>query len=153
MGVAALLAFCSPYPVRFAIEGKGYALLVLLVALAWWWRQPAGAATAWPGSGGLHHFYGLFLFAVAASGMPASDAGGWPELGLPSDPPALDPGGVGLPTAQHRGWIGTPDFALLEDTLARGWDCGRCPSSACSCCCWRRSGAGDVSPSRAAAGE
>ena len=34
MAYAALMAFCSPYPVRFAIEGKGYALLVLLVALA-----------------------------------------------------------------------------------------------------------------------
>ena len=33
--VAALLAFCSPYPLRFAIEGKSYALLLLLVALAW----------------------------------------------------------------------------------------------------------------------
>ena len=32
--VAGLLAFCSPYPVRFAIEGKSYALLLLLVALA-----------------------------------------------------------------------------------------------------------------------
>ena len=38
VAAAALMAFCSPYPVRFAIEGKGYALLVLLVALAWWWR-------------------------------------------------------------------------------------------------------------------
>ena len=38
---AALLAFCSPYPIRFAIEGKSYAVLVLLVALAWWWRRSA----------------------------------------------------------------------------------------------------------------
>ena len=37
--VASLLAFCSPYPIRFAIEGKSYAVLVLLVALAWWWRR------------------------------------------------------------------------------------------------------------------
>ena len=28
--VAGLLAFCSPYPVRFAIQGKSYALLLLL---------------------------------------------------------------------------------------------------------------------------
>ena len=28
--LALLLAFCSPYPVRFAIEGKSYALLVAL---------------------------------------------------------------------------------------------------------------------------
>ena len=39
MALSALLAFCSPYPVRFAIEGKSYALLVLLVALGWWLRQ------------------------------------------------------------------------------------------------------------------
>ena len=37
--VAGLLAFCSPYPVRFAIEGTSYALLLLLVVLAWWWRR------------------------------------------------------------------------------------------------------------------
>jgi hypothetical protein len=35
MVLAALMALCSPYPVRFAIEGKSYALLVLLVALGW----------------------------------------------------------------------------------------------------------------------
>ena len=35
---AALLAFCSPYPVRFAIEGKSYTLLVQLVELGWWLR-------------------------------------------------------------------------------------------------------------------
>ena len=34
-----LLAFSSPYPARLAIEGKSYALLLLLVALAWW-RRP-----------------------------------------------------------------------------------------------------------------
>ena len=39
MATAALLAFCSPYPVRFAIEGKSYAFLVLLVALGWWMRS------------------------------------------------------------------------------------------------------------------
>ena len=38
---AALLAFCSPYPIRFAIEGKSYAVLLLLVALAWWWLRAA----------------------------------------------------------------------------------------------------------------
>ena len=34
VALAALLALYSPYPVRFAIEDKSYALLVLLVALA-----------------------------------------------------------------------------------------------------------------------
>ena len=65
---ALLLAFCSPYPVRFSIEGKSYALLVLLVALAWWWRRaqrPAlyGITAA---LAGLTHFYGLFLVLAAA---------------------------------------------------------------------------------------
>ena len=31
MALEALLAFCSPYPMRFAIEVKSYALMVLLV--------------------------------------------------------------------------------------------------------------------------
>ena len=34
LAVAGLLAFGSPYPVRFAVKGKRYALLLLLVALA-----------------------------------------------------------------------------------------------------------------------
>ena len=34
LAVSGLLAFCSLYPVRFAIKGKSYALLLLLVALA-----------------------------------------------------------------------------------------------------------------------
>ena len=56
--VAALLAFCSPYPIRFAIEGKSYAVLVLLLALAWWWRRSAHpvAYGAVAGLAGLTHF-------------------------------------------------------------------------------------------------
>ena len=87
MAVAALFAFCSPYPVRFAIEGKGYALLVLLVALAWWWRQrqqPLRYAIALLPS--------LLWILVASAYLLRSGTGAW---------------------------IGTPDFALLEDTLAR----------------------------------
>ena len=67
IGLAALLALCSPYPVRFAIEGKSYALLVLLVALGWWWRRSRwlpgyGIAVA---AAAFTHFYGLFVFAAA----------------------------------------------------------------------------------------
>ena len=66
--IAALLVFCSPYPIRFAIEGKSYALLVLLLSLAWWWRRSAhpmayGITAA---LAGLTHFYGLFLVLVPA---------------------------------------------------------------------------------------
>ena len=66
--LASLLAFCSPYPIRFAIEGKSYALLVLLVALAWWWRRLGRpiAYGAVAGLAGLTHFYGLFLVLAAA---------------------------------------------------------------------------------------
>ncbi|EAQ70128.1 putative conserved membrane protein [Synechococcus sp. RS9909] len=125
MALAALLAFCSPYPVRFAIEGKGYALLVLLVALAWWWRR-AGR----PGLYGLAvalaactHYYGLFLFAAAAvwDGWQRRWRLAWAAaLALL---PAL--GWIALASAYLMrsgtgAWIGRPDFALLEDTLARG---------------------------------
>ena len=122
--LALLMAFCSPYPVRFAIEGKSYALLVLLVALAWWWRR----AERWPGYGGavalacLTHFYGLFLFLAAAcwdgwqrrwraaataalATLPA-----WLWMGYAADY---------LFSERSGSWIGPPDFALLEDTLAR----------------------------------
>ena len=122
---ALLLAFCSPYPVRFSIEGKSYALLVLLVALAWWWRRaqrPAlyGITAA---LAGLTHFYGLFLVLAAAvwdglqsrrrlalaSLMAAVPALAW--IGYASDY---------LFSSRSGSWIGSPDFALLEETLARG---------------------------------
>ena len=38
--LALLLAFCSPCPARFAIEGKSYALLVLLQ-----WLRPEWVAS------------------------------------------------------------------------------------------------------------
>lgn len=124
MALAALLAFCSPYPVRFAIEGKGYALLVLLVALAWWWRR-AGR----PGLYGLAvalaactHYYGLFLFAAAAFW----DGWQWrwrvaeaAALGLLPALAWMALASAYLMRSGTGAWIGRPDFALLEDTLAR----------------------------------
>ena len=124
MGVAALLAFCSPYPVRFAIEGKGYALLVLLVALAWWWRQRQqallyGLAVA---LAACTHFYGLFLFAVASLWDGSRQR--WRLAGVGAL--ALGPSLLWILVASAYllrsgtgAWIGTPDLALLEDTLAR----------------------------------
>ena len=62
-----LLVFCSPY--RFVSRWrKSYALLVVLVALAWCWRRggrllPYGLCVA---LAALTHFYGLFLFLSAA---------------------------------------------------------------------------------------
>lgn len=124
VATAALMAFCSPYPVRFAIEGKGYALLVLLVALAWWWRQ----RQQWLGYGlsvvlaALTHYYGLFLFAAAAlwdgwlgrrRACLVAVAGLVPALVWIVQASAY------LMRSGTGAWIGRPDFALLEDTLAR----------------------------------
>ena len=125
MPLAALMAFCSPFPIRFSIEGKSYALLVLFVALAWWWRNqgrcvPYATAVA---LASLTHFYGLFLMLAAgawdswrrrwdlslAAGLGAIPALAW--MGYASDY---------LFSAKAGSWIGGPSFALLEDTLARG---------------------------------
>lgn len=124
MPIGLLLAFCSPYPIRFAIEGKSYALLVLLVALAWWWRRREqhrlyGVVLA---LASLTHFYGLFL-ALAAGAWD-----GWNRRWSSATAAAL----ASLPALAWIGyaanylfsdragsWIGSPDFALLEDTLAR----------------------------------
>ena len=125
VAAAALMAFCSPYPVRFAVEGKGYALLVFLVALALWWRQ----RHQWLGYGfsmvlaALTHYYGLFLFAVVAvwdgwRGRRRASlvvaAGLVPALLWMLQASAY------LMRSGTAAWIGWPDFALLEDTLARG---------------------------------
>ena len=122
--LALLLAFCSPYPVRFAIEGKSYALLVLLVALAWWWRRaerfvPYGMVVA---LAGLTHFYGLFLVLAAAvwDGARrrwrlafAAVLGAIPALGW------IVYSADYLFSSRSGSWIGPPDFALLEESLAR----------------------------------
>jgi hypothetical protein len=123
--LAALMAFCSPYPIRFSIEGKSYALLVLFVALAWWWRNqgrlvPYAVVVA---LASLTHFYGLFLMVAAgawdcwrcrwglsvAVGLGAIPALAW--MVYASDY---------LFSSKAGSWIGGPSFALLEDTLARG---------------------------------
>ncbi len=137
VSVVALLAWCSPYPVRFAIEGKGYALLVLLVACGWWWRRrcltvspdarTASVLELLPyalviGVAGLTHFYGLFLFAAAA----AWD--GWKRrwwlaitalIGVLPACGWIAYASSYLLSSRAGSWIGQPDFALLEETLAR----------------------------------
>ena len=124
VAAAALMAFCSPYPVRFAIEGKGYALLVLLVALAWWWRQ----RQQWLGYGAsvvlaaLTHYYGLFLFAAAAvwdCWRRRRRASLIAAVGLIPALIWMAQASAYLMRSGTGAWIGRPDFALLEDTLAR----------------------------------
>ena len=123
--VAALLVFCSPYPIRFAIEGKSYALLVLLLALAWWWRRSVRpmAYGAVAGLAGLTHFYGLFLVLAAAvwdgwqrrwTLTAAALVGALPALAWMAYAANY------LFSARAGSWIGAPDYALLEETLARG---------------------------------
>ena len=121
---AALMAFCSPYPVRFAIEGKSYSLLVFLVALAWWCRR----CNQWLGYGlsvmfaGLTHYYGLFLFASTVIWDAWRGRRRASLIALAGIVPALAwivHASTYLMDSGTGAWIGRPDFALLEDTLAR----------------------------------
>ena len=122
--LAALLAFCSPYPIRFAIEGKSYALLVLLLSLVWWWRRSAhpiaygiSAALA-----GLTHFYGLFLVLAAAAWGGLQRRWSMSTAALIGALPALAWMGYAadyLFSSRAGSWIGLPDYALFEEILAR----------------------------------
>jgi len=125
LALSMVLAFCSPYPVRFAIEGKSYALLVLLVALAWWWRraQRPVAYGVVAALAGLTHFYGLFLMLAAATWDGSQRR--WPlaMAALMGSLPAMAwivYAAEYLFSSRSGSWIGRPDFALFEDTLARG---------------------------------
>ena len=123
--VAALLAFCSPYPIRFAIEGKSYAVLVLLVALAWWWRR-SGHPIAYgvvAGLAGLTHFYGLFLVLSTAAWDGWRRRWSFSAAALIGALPALAWMAYAadyLFSSGAASWIGVPDYALFEETLARG---------------------------------
>ena len=123
--VAALLAFCSPYPIRFAIEGKSYAVLVLLVALAWQWRRSVHpfAYGVVAGLAGLTHFYGLFLMLAAAVWDSWKRRWTLAAAALIGALPALVwmvYAADYLFSARAGSWIGVPDYALVEETLARG---------------------------------
>ena len=137
MALAALLAFCSPYPVRFAIEGKSYALLVLLVALGWWLRSRLLLQHARHEEGkvagflyglvvaaaGLTHFYGLFVFLAAAAWDGWQKRWHLPATTVVAVLPALAWIGYAsayLFSSRSASWIGPPDFALFEEILARG---------------------------------
>ncbi|MCB4393876.1 hypothetical protein FZZ91_00700 [Synechococcus sp. HB1133] len=123
--IAALLAFCSPYPIRFAIEGKSYAVLVLLVSLAWWWRRSSHpiAYAAVAGLAGVTHFYGLFLVLAAAAWDGWRRRWTFAAAALIGALPALAWMAYAadyLFSSRAGSWIGVPDYALFEETLARG---------------------------------
>ncbi|WP_216901867.1 glycosyltransferase family 39 protein [Synechococcus sp. CCY 9618] len=139
IGSAVLLAFCSPFPVRFSIEGKGYSLLVLGVALSllcrcrWLDGGRRLGLLAYGGSiaaASLTHYYGLF-HGLCLAGW---DLWRFLRSGDRRRPPLVATAVVGvLPSlgwiwysrryllsgGEAGSWIGRPDWALVEDTLAR----------------------------------
>ncbi|WP_231856352.1 glycosyltransferase family 39 protein [Synechococcus sp. MIT S9508] len=132
MACSALLFFCSPYPVRFAIEGKSYAFLVLLIALGWFLRSRCIRQQSYllgflgygfvVAAASLTHFYGLFIF--FAAGVWDVWRRRW-RLGsvvfialVPSFAWVIYASSY-LFGSSAGAWIGRPDFALFEDTLAR----------------------------------
>ena len=132
MVLAALLAFCSPFPVRFAIEGKAYALLVLFIALGWLLRRRCIHQQSSPVSlvgygfavaaASLTHFYGLFVFFAAGAWdvwRRRWRLGGVVFLSLIPSFAWVTYSSSFLFGSNAGGWIGRPDFALFEDTLAR----------------------------------
>ena len=132
MACSALLFFCSPYPVLFAIEGKSYAFLVALIALGWFLRSRCISQQSYllsllgcgfvVAAASLTHFYGLFIF--FAAGVWDVWRRRW-HLGnvvlialLPSFAWVIYASSY-LFGSSAGAWIGHPDFALFEDTLAR----------------------------------
>ncbi|QPN60704.1 hypothetical protein H8F24_04730 [Synechococcus sp. CBW1002] len=138
VALAVILAFCSPFPIRFSIEAKGYALLVLWIALALlcrrrWYQggKPAdgigyGLALA---AASLTHYYGLFYgVALAITDLTVP----WRPLRL-----RLESAAVCLVAAlpslawiwhsrryllegsEAGEWIGRPDGGMAEEVLAR----------------------------------
>ncbi len=137
--LAALMAFCTPFPLRFSIEGKGYALVTALVALALLLRRRllVGPFPSWPGRlgyvlsvalAGLTHFYGLGLMGAlsvwdAARGrwrLAAAAAVGM----LPAVAWILHASDY-LFSPSTNSWIEPPELSLLTNTLT--WAVGEDP--------------------------
>ena len=96
---------------------------MLLVALGWWWRRSRwlpgyGIAVA---AAAFTHFYGLFVFAAAVVWGSWRRRWGLMATAVLALLPALAwiaYASAYLLSSRLGQWIGTPDFALLEDTLA-----------------------------------
>ena len=138
-GLAALMAFCTPFPLRFSIEGKGYALLVALVALALLLRAallerrspPFGASLGYGlavALASLTHFYGLGL--MGALSFWDATRGRWRLAGAAAlgIVPCL---GWILYASEYlfrsstNSWIEAPELSLLTNTLT--WAVGEEP--------------------------
>lgn len=141
--LAALLAFSSPFPLHFALEGKGYSLMVLFVAAALMLRQSLlmGAAEGRGGPGRLvgfavvlamaaaTHYYAFFLLlalGVVDLGMALRRTQPVRWGLLVAELLAVLPVSTWillsrehLASGQGIAWIGIPDYGLLEDVLAR----------------------------------
>ena len=133
MALAALLAFCTPFPVRFSIEAKGYSLVVLWIAWMVWERtsfldlKPQPKQRAWrlwlAGTlAGLTHFFGLGMV-LALAGWDAI-RGRWHLSGVVGL--SCLPGAIWVLWARRHlmkpstnDWIPPPDWGLLLDTLER----------------------------------
>lgn len=144
LALALLLAFTSPFPVRYSIEAKGYAFLVALLALGLLTRQqvllgrgePRWSALATYGGAlamaSATHYYGFFytLSLLAVDGLAAWRSPS--EFILPrlklcvAATLGIFPVIVWIVLVVDRAnagraisWIGPPDFSLLEDVLAK----------------------------------
>jgi hypothetical protein len=129
--LAALMAFCTPFPLRFSIEGKGYALLTALVALALLarsllLRSQWPSRLAHPGYGlsvalaSLTHFYGLGLMGALA--FWDATRGRW-RLAAAAALGTLPAFGWILYASEYlfgpstNSWIEPPELSLLSNTL------------------------------------
>ena len=139
--LAALIAFCSPSPLHFALEGKGYSLMVLLLAAGLLLRQRwltarsaaaggaltlVGAAAALALAAATHYYAVFFLVALLlVDGVQLLRAR--PRRGalLAAEGLAVLPVLLWilwsydqLSEGNGLAWIGTPGYGLFEGILS-----------------------------------
>ena len=143
--IGALITFCSPIALRFSIEGKGYSLVVMLIAAGLLCRQNyitsnkmcqyrrlnlAGSFIFLAGAS-LTHYYGFFITASIGivditKAFALKNCNQWQRIAIStSEALACLPCGLWalanlshLTSARGIGWIGKPDYGLLESILA-----------------------------------
>ena len=121
--IAAVFAFCSPFPIRYAIEGRSYSFLLLLISLAWWSRSTVRPIIygLLVGLVGMTHFYGLPLFLAASFWDGCNRRWSLSAASFIGVIPGLCWFVYASETlfSGHGGWIPSPNFGLFEETLAR----------------------------------